>query len=164
MIKQPVPTYEEIELEKAKTREHILNVIRFTQQMLHEIERSVMEHDATKLQEPEASAFARANSQDFLKGVTYGSDEYKKQLRGMLGPALRHHYDNNRHHPEHHIGAGVAGMTLMDLMEMLADWKAATLRHADGDIKRSIEINAERFNLDPQLTDILTNTVQEMGW
>lgn len=58
----------------------------------------------------------------------------------------------------------VNGMSLLDLIEMLADWKAATERHANGDIRKSIDINTERFKLSPQLADILRNTVRELGW
>ena len=58
-----------------------------------------------------------------LKHSTYGTDEYKGFLAGM-GAGLEHHYAHNRHHPEHHAG-GVHGMNLVDLIEMLADWKAA---------------------------------------
>jgi hypothetical protein len=47
---------------------------------------------------------------------------------------------------------------------MLFDWKAATERHADGDIRKSIEINKERFKISEQLCDIFRNTVNRMNW
>lgn len=50
-------------------------------------------------------------------------------------------------------------MNLIDLLEMIADWKASTLRHADGNIFHSIEVNKGRFNLSDQLVKILVNTV-----
>ena len=53
-------------------------------------------------------------------------------------------------------------MTLIDLMEMLADWKAATKRHEDDKIENSIEINSKKYNIDQQLKQILVNTVKEM--
>jgi len=59
---------------------------------------------------------------------------------------------------------GIYGFDLLDLVEMLCDWKAASLRHADGDILKSIEHNVERFNLEPQVASILRNTVTRMGW
>lgn len=59
---------------------------------------------------------------------------------------------------------GMAGMSLLDLVEMLADWKAATERHDTGDIDRSIDINSERFGYDEMLRSIFHNTVREMGW
>lgn len=42
---------------------------------------------------------------------------------------------------------------------MFIDWKAATERHADGDIIKSIEINKNRFKISDQLIKILLNTV-----
>ena len=76
-----------------------------------------------------------------------------------MGPALAHHYANNRHHPEHHKN-GVDDMTLIDVLEMLIDWKAASERHNDGNILKSIEKNADRFGLSPQLVKILENTAK----
>jgi hypothetical protein len=80
-----------------------------------------------------------------------------------MGEALAHHYANNRHHPEFH-GYGLNGMTLVDLIEMLADWKAATERHENGDLFKSLLINQERFKMSGQLFDILTNTARTYGW
>lgn len=59
---------------------------------------------------------------------------------------------------------GISGMTLLDVIEMLCDWKAATERHADGSITKSIQINRGRFGIDDQLSSILENTRKEMGW
>lgn len=117
-------------------------------------------HDLSKLVAPEKDAFDVLTPR--LKGLTYGSDEYRACLREMK-PALQHHYENNSHHPEHYPD-GVAGFDLLDLVEMLCDWKAASLRHADGDILASIEHNVGRFGLDPQLASILRHTVERMGW
>ncbi len=64
---------------------------------------------------------------------------------------------------EHRRGR-VNGMTLVDLIEMLADWKAATERHADGSLAKSLTIQQERFGLSPQLVQILTNTAEWFGW
>jgi hypothetical protein len=49
-------------------------------------------------------------------------------------------------------------MTLVDLVEMFCDWKSATLRHHDGNLLKSIEINAKRFHIDKQLETIFNNT------
>jgi hypothetical protein len=58
----------------------------------------------------------------------------------------------------------VDGMSLLDLVEMFCDWKAATERHADGSIEKSIQINKKRFELSDQLVSILEATRKEMGW
>jgi hypothetical protein len=48
----------------------------------------------------------------------------------------------------------------VDLVEMFLDWYAACRRHNDGDIRKSIQINEDRFNIPPVLSDIFRNTVQ----
>jgi hypothetical protein len=116
-------------------------------------------HDQSKMGDLERSTFVEFTPK--LKGSTYGSDEYKGFLKAM-GPALENHYAENRHHPEH-FANGIDGMNLLDVVEMLLDWKAATLRHADGDIHRSLEIQTARFGIAPQLAAILRNTVRDLG-
>lgn len=118
------------------------------------------EHDQTKLAPPEVQLFTEWTPR--LAALTYGSPEYE-EARRALGPALAHHYAHNRHHPEHHKN-GVEDMTLIDLLEMLADWKAASERHNDGNILKSIEVNGGRFHLSPQLVRILENTAKAMGY
>lgn len=111
-------------------------------------------HDQTKLESPEVALFTEYTPK--LAGVTYGSDEYKEFL-SLMRPALEHHYAHNRHHPEHHKN-GVEDMNLLDIVEMLCDWKAASERHNDGNIRKSIEVNADRFCLSPQMVRVLENT------
>lgn len=140
---------------KQDTHLHIRRVRRLLRLFMVLLDKRGNTHDASKLQSPEAEVFEEFTPK--LAGSTFGSDEYKGFLVDMK-PALDHHYECNRHHPEH-FQAGIAGMNLVDLLEMFADWKAASERHADGDIRRSIEINAERFRLSDQLKAILLNTV-----
>ena len=117
-------------------------------------------HDKTKLDDPEFKCFVEYTPK--LKGMTYGSDEYKRCLDEMK-PSLDHHYKNNSHHPEHYT-SGIMGMSLVDIMEMISDWKAASERHADGDIMESIEKNQERFGYSDEVKQILINTVEDMEW
>lgn len=60
--------------------------------------------------------------------------------------------------------SGIYGMSLLDLLEMLADWKAAGMRHADGDMQQSLEVNRKRFQMSDQLYEIFQNTVKELEW
>ncbi len=50
-------------------------------------------------------------------------------------------------------------MTLVDLIELLCDWKAATMRHSTGNIRESIEKNQRRFGYSDALKQIFLNTV-----
>jgi hypothetical protein len=117
-------------------------------------------HDQSKLEEPELAVFDEYTPK--LRGSTYGSDEYSTFLDGM-GEGLRHHYATNDHHPEHFPG-GVQDMNLVQVIEMLADWKAATLRHKDGSLQRSIIQNADRFGYGKEFMGLLLNTASYFGW
>lgn len=144
----------------AQTWEHINQVQRFMGDAVRNLQERALVHDQSKLRPPEVAIFTEYTPK--LKDSTYGSDEYKGFLQAMR-PALEHHYANNSHHPEHYPN-GINGMTLLDLVEMLADWKAATMRHANGDLGRSLVINRERFGMSEQLAQILENTARELGW
>lgn len=115
-------------------------------------------HDLSKLHEPEKPIFDKMTQK--LAKMEYGSEEYKQSLKD-LGPALEHHYANNTHHPEHWEN-GVSGMSLLDIIEMVCDWKAAAERTKDGDIWKSLDINFERFNFSYQLQANIRNTVMEL--
>ncbi len=111
-------------------------------------------HDLTKLYSPEKELFDKETTN--LKNLTYGSQEYKDALE-RLKPALNHHYFHNSHHPEFY-DRGIDDMNLIDLVEMVMDWKAATERHANGSLEGSLEVNRERFGLSEQLYRIIANT------
>lgn len=142
-------------LTNAETMRHILTVRALLMECVRELTVRAAAHDQSKLDAPEVDTFTRMTP--VLAGLTYGSDEYKAALAEMK-PALDNHYACNAHHPEHHP-AGILGMDLIDLLEMMVDWKAATLRHKDGDLDRSVEINAKRYEIPEPLRQILENTV-----
>lgn len=142
------------------TRKHVAQVVILLGQVIADLAHRSTVHDASKFEEPELSVFNEYTPK--LRDSTYGSDEYKGFLVGM-GEALEHHYAVNDHHPEHFV-CGVADMDLIQLIEMLADWKAATLRHADGSLDRSITQNAERFGYGPELERMLRHTAERLGW
>lgn len=144
-----------------ETRKHIAQVQENLNIITLELDRRGRKHDASKLEPPEEDLFCENTAK--LRELTYGSPEYQEALRD-LGPALEHHYKMNPHHPEHWGDLGVRGMSLLDLIEMLADWYAATKRHADGDLRKSIEINKNRFNMGDDLTNLLTITAERLGW
>ena len=139
----------------ADTTEHIRQVqLRLTNIIAALSERG-WNHDNSKLEAPEKEAYDALTPR--LAGLTYGSEEYRATLREMK-PAIQHHYAHNSHHPEHY-DRGIAGMNLLDLVEMFCDWKAASLRHKDGDFAASLQINKERFGISDQLMAILENSV-----
>jgi hypothetical protein len=143
----------------ADTLRHIRRVNALLLDLATKLLERAAAHDESKLEAPEKAMFDEFTP--LLRTLTYGSPEYDA-ARAAMGEALRHHYAHNSHHPEHYA-AGINGMSLLDLVEMLVDWKAAGERHADGDMAKSLEINRSRFG-EADLWLILQNTAREMGW
>lgn len=141
---------------QVETQKHIELVRRFIRLFTDKLTTRGVDHDRLKMKSPEVEIFTEFTPK--LANTTYGSEEYKEFLEQMK-PALEHHYANYRHHPEHFVD-GVNDMNLIDLVEMICDWKASTLRHNDGNLLKSIEINAQRFGMSEQLTQILINTAK----
>lgn len=139
---------------------HIKRVNELLLTFCQEMMRRAKVHDDSKLNDKEKLHFDIATPK--LKALTYGSDEYKQALAD-LKPALDHHYANNSHHPEHYEN-GIYGMSLFDVVEMFFDWKAASERHANGDIYKSIEHNKGRFSMGGQLAAIFKNTCDFLGY
>jgi hypothetical protein len=56
-------------------------------------------------------------------------------------------------------------MSLLDLIEMLMDWKSANERHpGEMNIACSIEVSSQQFSGGEQLERILLNAAKEIGW
>lgn len=145
-------------LSNLETIKHQHAVRSYLYEMIAELDSRARNHDKSKLESPEQEIFGE--NYEGLAKTEYGSPEYAELLK-KVQPALDHHYANNRHHPQHWPN-GVDDMTLIDLVEMLCDWKAATARNKNGNIRKSVEHNSTRFNMSPQLTKIMENTVREM--
>lgn len=149
-------------LEQKATNYDTFRHIERVRNLLNEAARALIRrgelHDQTKLVSPEVEVFTEYT--DALAASTYGSPEYLDHLR-LMAPALEHHYAHNRHHPEHHKH-GVDDMNLIDILEMLVDWKAASERHNNGNILKSLEVNAERFSISPQLVRVMENTASAL--
>ena len=141
------------------TREHIEKVRDNLNDALHNLTRRAVVHDATKLVEPELSGYQGLS--DAFQGLTYGTPEHRAAF-APFKEIIAHHYAHNRHHPEYWPN-GVTDMSLLDIIEMLADWKAANDRNG-GDFGHSIQVSVSRFGISEQLHAILINTAKELGW
>jgi hypothetical protein len=118
-------------------------------------------HDYSKIEEPEKSMYDEyiPNLREPEKEFGYGSPQYEQAVRQM-SEVMHHHFAANSHHPEHYPN-GINGMSLLDLIEALADWKAASQKSGQ---PLNIEANKRRFGISDQLAEILQNTVREMDW
>lgn len=143
---------------KMETLKHIDKVQFFLKRITDELTTRGINHDKSKLESPEVEIFTEYTPK--LATSTYNSEEYKGFLKEM-NVALKHHYSVSKHHPEH-FRNGIKDMNLIDIVEMLCDWKSATLRHNDGDLIRSIEVNQNRFHYSDEMKQIFKNTAKTL--
>jgi len=141
---------------QVETQKHIERVRHYIRFFTDKLTTRGVNHDRVKLETPEVEIFAEHTPA--LASCVYDSPEYKEHLDAMK-PALSHHYAQSRHHPEH-FDNGVLDMNLIDIVEMFCDWKAATERQHDGNLLKSIAVNASRFGYDDQIKRILLNTAK----
>lgn len=144
------------------TYEHITKVRKYGTKVLLDWIYRLDVHDQSKTEEPEKSMYDEFTPT--LKTLEYGTEEYN-QTKVKMGEALQHHYEVNRHHPEYYEDS-LDGMSLLDMLEMLTDWKAASerMKSGTGDLKKSIEINAEYFHMDEKIKLLLLNTASYLEW
>lgn len=143
---------------RTETQKHIEKVRKYIRFFTDKLTTRGVNHDISKLESPEVELFAEYT--EHLSEITYGSPEYMESLEA-LKPALAHHYATYRHHPEHFTN-GINDMNLIDIVEMIADWKAASERQHGGNLLTSIEQNATRFGISDQLKQILINTAKTL--
>lgn len=150
-----------IEATRADTVDHIRKVRKNLEAVIERLIDRGQAHDASKLAEPELSGYAALQAN--LAEIAYPSPEYSAALEAAR-PVIDHHYAANDHHPDHYPG-GIGDMSLLAILEMLADWKAAGERMKGGSIARSLRHNLEtRWTVDPQLARAIWRTALELGW
>lgn len=57
---------------------------------------------------------------------------------------------------------GINDMSLISIIEMLCDWKAASLRDPNRDFRDSCKLNCEKYGASEQLTIIIVNTAEPL--
>jgi len=99
-------------------------------------------HDASKFSDDEFPGYVRVNR--IAREHEYGSLEYMQSIKETGAIAL--HFAKNSHHPEHYPN-GIDDMTLLDIIEMVTDWKAASETYGQTSLEDALVIHTERFGL-----------------
>lgn len=139
---------------------HIYEVAENLAQIRHDLELRGMAHDRTKLDDPEFSAFVQTRPK--FKKADYGSQEYQKCVE-IIRPAINHHYQNNRHHTAYHAN-GFDDMNLIDILEMLADWKAANRRNPNLSFVESLPIAFQKYHIPENMQKHIIATLKYLKW
>lgn len=138
-------------------------LISFTKKLLDR----TINHDASKLEEPERSHYIEPVYALNTEEVPYGSERYK-ELTKQMGAGWDHHKMVNDHHIEFFIPYSVQtlndpikALDLFALIEMLADWIAASRRRNNNPAK-ALDFLKEKYVVDHQLEMIIRNTLSMM--
>ena len=102
---------------------HCLNLKQALGKVISNLQDRSDSHDYSKLEDDEFDAVIHYQK---LDGLEYGSEEYKEkmnEIRPFTAKGWDLHIKRNSHHPEHHNN--IDDMGLLDIIEMVCDWKAA---------------------------------------
>lgn len=138
--------------------DHKRRVARYMQSVANELFWRASVHDNSKFSPEEFELYEQAFPA--LQKYAYGTEEFKTELR-RIQPAIEHHYMHNDHHPEYFSDPGINSMNLIQIIEMVCDWLAASER-SQADIRKGLEINRERFGITEQLAEVIKNTVKDL--
>ena len=138
--------------------DHKQRVAGYMQIVANDLFKRATVHDNSKFSEEEFEAYEKAFPE--LQKHAYGSSEFKATL-DTIKPAIQHHYAVNDHHPEF-FEQGISQMNLIQIIEMVCDWIAASER-SQRDFLQGLEMNKERFHIDDQLFGALKNTVMKIA-
>lgn len=114
--------------------------VRFVQMALdevsHELDRRGMAHDLSKMLDDEFAGFSRINAAARIN--KFGSPEYSEAMQRERG-TIDLHFSRNPHHAEYYAehpvaqtnNRGAEGMTFIDIIEMVCDWRGAQQGYND---------------------------------
>lgn len=136
---------------------HKFNVFTVMNLLIKDSVNRAIAHDNSKMESPEKEIYDKFIPQ--LKPVKYGTPEYIAVTSQMKKEGGNHHNQVNRHHPEYFENR-VDGMNIIDLLEMICDWFAASIR-SDSPFLEGLNSNIKRHNISPQLENIIRNTYNE---
>ena len=144
----------------ADTIRHVSEVAENLAEMRHDLEKRGIAHDRSKFEAVEFDAFVE--TRPAFKKANFGTPEYQKCTEATE-EAVNHHYANNRHHTDYHSG-GFADMNLLDILEMLADWRAASRRSPDLSFEESLPRAFERYKIPGNMQKHIVNTLKYLRW
>ena len=138
-------------------------LISFAQKLLTR----AVKHDASKLKEPERSCYIEPVYALNTEEVPYGSERYEEICKKM-GVGWDHHKAINDHHIEFFepysiqtLNDPFRSLNLFALVEMLADWIAASQRRGNHPAD-ALKFLKEKHPIDEQLEAIIRNTLEIM--
>lgn len=112
---------ERLKLHRTLVAKNLLTMIGYPGVSAIELEESARQHDLSKYEEPEHTAYVYLTWKYYCQknAKEYQSNHY---IEKIIETGWRHHIEHNSHHPEAHIHFNQ--MSLLDRIEMISDWTA----------------------------------------
>lgn len=139
---------------------HVSEVTENLSQIRSDLEQRGIAHDRSKFEPFEFDAFVSTRPK--FKKANYGTPEYQECV-DLIKPSIDHHYAVNRHHTGFHE-QGFAGMNLLDILEMLADWKAAARRSPSQSFAESLPKAYAKYGISKDMQIHIEATLKYLGW
>ena len=133
---------------------HISRVRKHMNTFVQLLLKRAINHDKSKLEEPELSWWKEMDKEP---RYPYGSEEYKQKIK-RWNKVFKHHYQYNRHHPEHYE-YGVSEMTLIDIVEMMCDWLGYKDTTTVTEALKVCDEQMARYDISEELRQIILNTL-----
>lgn len=132
-------------------------VQKYLYKLSQELEIRAVAHNLSKLGIDEFIGFIAINK--VAREHPYGSKDYKASLKD--NDVIDLHFSKNQHHPEHHNNY-VIGMGLVDIIEMVCDWKSASITYGKTTLSEALEIQIERFGLTKEQLYLIKLIIEEI--
>ena len=139
---------------------HISEVQENIEDIIHDLKKRGVAHDRSKLTAIEFDTFVKTRPE--FKKVNYGTAEYQA-VAEKAKVAVENHYSSNRHHTAYHKN-GINDMNLLDILEMLADWKAASRRSPDLTFLGSLPRAFQKYSIPKNMQRHIMLTLEYLGW
>ena len=130
------------------------------QRIIDELADRAEKHDDDKFETEVFDSFY--NALDKFINTKFGERNWELAM-DEIGDSLFKHYSASPHHAQHYEN-GINGTNLLDLIEMMVDWKSASNSYGDSSFEESLRVQKKRFGIDDQLYGILTNTAIKLGY
>lgn len=142
------------------TISHISEVAENLIRMAEDLKARGVAHDRSKFEAIEFDAFVQTRPK--FKVANYGTPEYQECV-DIIKPSIDHHYKVNRHHTGF-FSDGFQSMNLLDILEMLADWRAASRRSPDLTFKDSLPRAYAKYGIPENMQRHIEETLKFLGW
>lgn len=136
---------------------HQALVRRYLFRLVSQLQERALLHDLSKLQLDEFTGFVEINR--VAREHKFGSPEYKASLG--TNEAVKLHLSRNSHHPEFYRD-GIKDMSLLDLVEMVIDWLAASETYGQISFGESLQIQKERFGMSDEQYRLIQLIAEEV--